>query len=90
MKICSLFAWLGLYSFLISIQPIEAKILFTNEYISRLRNIFNDVLSGEIPVLKSITEVVVRRCSAKKVFLKISQNLQEIICARLLYSLVKI
>ena len=29
-----------------------------------------------------ITEVVVQRCSVKKVFLKISQNLQESTCAR--------
>ena len=29
-----------------------------------------------------ITEVVVQRCSVKKVFLKISQNLQESMCAR--------
>ena len=33
-------------------------------------------------VVAENTEVVVRRCSVKKVFLKILQNLQEKICAR--------
>ena len=35
------------------------------------------------------TEVVVRRCSVKKVFLKISQNSEENICARV-YFLIKL
>ena len=33
-------------------------------------------------VTDSFTEVVVRNCSIKKMFLKISQNLQENTCAR--------
>ena len=34
--------------------------------------------------IQPASETVVRRCSAKKVFLEISQNLQENTCARLL------
>ena len=38
----------------------------------------NNIIKKEIRV---ISEAVVRRCSVKKVFLKISQNVQEITCA---------
>ena len=63
-----------------------------HEFLSTLKNqrFFQGVLKWNIGlkwinwyfVMPYITEAVTRKCSVKKVFLKISQNLQENICAR--------